>query len=140
MTPTPATGPVSRRRQLEQWLIWLVVAHTLGVGFMLVVVPEWAVRFAGWNGADPTFFPRQAGIFHFVVAFGYLLEYHRHRSVTFLVGTKMIAGVFLLGAWILGVTAWSVPFSGITDALMGLVVWWVHRWASREVPFHIVAG
>lgn len=117
--------------RLERWLVWLIAAHSVGIGVLLLAMPAWAVRFAGWQGAEPLFFLRQAGVFHFVVATGYLLEYHRSGTVTLLVVTKALACVFLLASAALTDTAWSVWFSGITDGGMGLVAWLVH-WRVRQ--------
>jgi len=121
----------ARLAALEGPLVHLIALHSAIVGLMLLAFPEWSVRFGGWPGADPYFFPRQAGIFHFVVVIGYLGEWRRHRGVSLLVATKSIAFAFLLGAWLEGESAWSVPFSGVTDGLMGLVAFWIHREASR---------
>lgn len=112
---------------MERWLVWLIAAHSVGLGVLLLVVPAWAVQFAGWPGAEPLFFVRQAGVFHLVVATGYLLEYRRRRTVTFLVTTKLMACAFLLASAGWTETAWSVLFSGLVDGLMGLMVAWLHR-------------
>jgi hypothetical protein len=120
-----------RLAALEGPLVYLIALHSALVGLMLLAFPEWSVRFAGWAGADPWFFPRQAGIFHFVVVIGYLGEWRRHRGVSLMVATKGIAFAFLMGAWLEGESAWSVPFSGVSDGLMGLAVALVHRVASR---------
>lgn len=114
-------------RRVEPWLVGAIVLHSVGVGVCLVFAPAWSAAFGGWGAASPLFFPRQAGAFHFVVAFGYWRELRRWRSVGLLVATKALATVFLLGAWALGEAAWAVPFSGLADAAMGAVVWWLHR-------------
>ncbi len=116
---------------VEPWLVILVALHSLAVGVMLLAAPAWAVRFAGWAGADPLFFLRQAGVFHFVVATAYLIEFARYRGVAVLVITKAYAAVFLLGSALAAGTPWSVPFSGVTDGLMGLAVLVVHRMSRR---------
>ena len=114
-------------------LVVLVALHSAGVGVLLLFTPAWAASFAGWTvEVQPLFFVRQAGVFHFVVVFAYLWEWFRHRSVAILVTTKTLAFLFLMSAWLLSVThvqeaAWSVPFSGIADGLMGLAVWGLHR-------------
>lgn len=122
--PPPAKSGWADRERL---LVTLIALHSLGVGALLLLVPAWAVVFAGWPGAEPLFFPRQAGVFHFVVAFGYLLEHRGHGGVTLLVVTKTVAAIFLLSAAALGEAAWSVPFSGLADGAMGLAVFVVHR-------------
>ena len=55
----------------ERILIFLISLHSFIVGMMLLFAADWAVRFAGWAGADPIFFIWQAGAFHFVLATGY---------------------------------------------------------------------
>jgi len=124
------TGRAARAR-LERWLVALIVAHSAAVGAMLLFDAGWATRFAGWPAVHPLFFPRQAGAFHFVVAFAYAYEYARLRGVTILVFTKSVAFVFLVSAWVLGEGAWSVPLSGLSDGLMGLTALVVHRLTAR---------
>jgi hypothetical protein len=113
--------------RLEIWVVALVIAHSVGVGLMLTFAPGWSTRFAGWPDVEPLFFPRQAGVFHFVVAFAYGYELLRVRGVTILVLTKAVACIFLVAATLFGESAWSVPFSGVADGMMGLVVLAVHQ-------------
>ena len=129
---TDASGRMPRLAvAAEPWLVFLVALHSFAVGSMLLLVPQWAIRFGGWSGADPQFFVRQAGVFHFVVATAYLIEYLRYRGVIVLVLTKAYALVFLLGLTLLTAAPWSVPFCGVTDGLMGAAVLAVHRVARR---------
>lgn len=127
-------------RAVERWLVWLIAVHSFGIGVMLLVAPAWSVRFAGWEGAEPLFFLRQAGVFHFVVATGYLLEYARLRTVTLLVATKAMASVFLLLSATLTDAAWSVPFSGVVDGAMGVAALWVHRRGTATVARTVSSG
>jgi hypothetical protein len=124
-----ASSPYAR---LEYWLVLAITLHTLIVGLMLLLAPAWAIRFGGWTAADPLFFPRQAGIFHVVLVFVYLLEYFRWRSVSMIVIAKSVAVVFLLGACLLDDVPWAVPVSGILDGGMALVTWLLHRAVVRE--------
>jgi hypothetical protein len=110
----------------ERLLVALICIHSLGVGVLLMAAPEWAVRFGGWAGVDPTFFARQAGIFHVVLVFGYALEYIRSRTVGFLVTAKITAFVFLVAMCVLTDVPWAVPVSGVSDGAMGFLAWWVH--------------
>jgi len=114
--------------RLRVW-VWLVVAHSVAVGLGLLLVPDLTTRFAGFGPVTPTFFVRQAGVFHLVLAAGYLLE-HRRGGVTLLVAAKAIAFAFLVGSWLAGTSAWSVPLSGLSDGAMGLVAWWLWRRAA----------
>jgi hypothetical protein len=111
----------------ERILIVLIALHSIAVGIMLMFFSEWAVRFAGWSGADPIFFIWQAGAFHFVLAAGYLLEYRRSKTIDLLVLAKTVAFVFLIGGSLIADTPWSVWFSGAADGAMALVAFLVHR-------------
>ena len=115
----------------ERILIILIALHSFAVGAMLMFAAKWAVRFAGWQGADPIFFIWQAGAFHFVLATGYLVEYARSRTIVLLLIAKSVAFVFLVGGSLLVETPWSVWFSGFADGAMALVAFLVHRTVKR---------
>ncbi len=111
----------------EHLLVILIALHSAIVGIMLLFFSEWSVAFAGWKGADPIFFVHQGGLFHIVLAAGYLIEYLRSRSVTLLVVAKTCAFVFLIAEALIGDTPWVIPFSGLTDGAMGLLVYITHK-------------
>jgi hypothetical protein len=113
--------------RIEKTLLSLIVFHSVVVGVMLMFFAEWAVRFAGWDGAEPVFFIRQAGAFHFVLAAGYVVEYRRSGSIDLLLVAKTTAFVFLVGGSLLAATPWSVWFSGVADGAMALTAFLVHR-------------
>jgi len=113
--------------RLERLVVHLVVLHSIAVGVGLLFLTRWGAAFGGWPDVTPLFFARQAGIFHFVVAAGYLLEYHRTGGVSFLLATKSIAVAFLLTMTAVDGGPWMVPASAAGDALMGAVVWALHR-------------
>jgi hypothetical protein len=113
-------------------LVLLVAAHSAAVGVALGLFPEWTTAFAGFGPVRPIFFARQAGVFHLVLAAGYLIELGR-GSVRLLVTAKSIAAVFLVASWLGGVPGWSVPLSAAGDALMALAVAWLAR-AERAPP------
>ena len=117
-------------KTFETWLVVAVALHSYAVGFFLLFFTEWGARFGGWGDVSPLFFARQAGIFHFVVASGYLVEYFRARSVWFLLLAKATATVFLVAMTFHDGGPWALPLSALADALMGLAVWAVHREAS----------
>ncbi len=116
----------------ERVLIILISLHSIIVGIMLMFFAEWAVRFAGWAGADPMFFIWQAGAFHFVLATGYLVEHSRSRTISLLLIAKTTAFVFLIGGSLLIETPWSVWFSGFADGAMALTAFLVHRAVRRS--------
>jgi len=114
-------------QQHERLLVILIALHSCIVGSMFLAAPDWTMRFAGWHSISPAFFAYQAGIFHFVLAVAYLLEYHRYGGVSILTTAKSIAFVFLITATIIDPIPWAVWTSGILDGVMAVVVWWVHR-------------
>ena len=118
---------------VERWLVGLIVTHSLAVGVFLLGFTDWSVAFGGWGDAEPKFFARQAGVFHIVVAIGYLYEYLRYRGVGLLLVAKSIAVVFLVGVSIWGDRlVWVVPASALGDGLMAVLVAVVHRLVSRQ--------
>ncbi len=120
--------------KLEHWLIILIGLHSFAVGLALMLAPLWVAGFFGWGEVTPPFFARQAGIFHIVLAVGYVLEYSRHRSISLLIMAKAVAFVFLLSVTFISGSPWVVPFSGVADGLMGLVAYLVRRRAALEAP------
>ncbi len=118
--------------RLERLVVHLVALHSVAVGLGLLFLTRWGTTLGGWPEVMPLFFARQAGVFHFVVVAGYLLEYHRSGGVTFLLVTKAIAVVFLVTMTAVDGGPWMVLASAAGDALMGAVVWAVHRRAAAE--------
>ena len=114
-------------QRFEPLLIVLIAVHSYAVGAFLLLATEWGAAFGGWPEVRPLFFARQAGVFHVVVATGYLLEYSRTGGVTLLLMAKTTAVVFLGSMMLVETTPWAVPVSAIGDGLMGLVVLWVRH-------------
>jgi hypothetical protein len=133
--PKRAVEPSSGRdrwRRLETWLILLVALHSTAVGIGALIATEWGVRFAGWERADPLFFPRQVGVFHVVVASAYLIEYFRYGGVIVVLTTKAMAVAFLVAMMAVDSTPWVVPLSAAGDGLMVLAIFAVHRMAAED--------
>jgi hypothetical protein len=112
---------------VEKWLVVLISLHSIGVGITLFFWPAWSVQFGGWDVPDLLFFIRQSGIFHFVLAVGYLTEYFKYKGITLLVTAKTTALVFLIGMTLWSTVPWAVPLLGVADGMMGFVVLFVHR-------------
>lgn len=134
MSPVP--GPAAARgggaaRLLPAYVV-LVALHSCAVGAFLLFATEWGARFGGFGGVSPLFFARQAGIFHFVLATAYLVEWFRYGGVVILLAGKATAVVFLVAMWALGTDAWSVPFSALGDGLMGLAALVLSRRARPD--------
>ena len=118
-------------RRLETAALVLIALHSYAVGVMLMVFTRWSAEFGGWGAVEPLFFARQGGIFHVVLATGYLVEYFRRGEITLLLIAKSTALVFLLVMWRLG-GPWAEPLSGVADGLMGAVMYLLHRRATRS--------
>jgi len=125
-----ATADLGRRLDwawLERIYVILVALHTFAVGAGLFFLPAWALGVGGWQVIPPLFFPRQAGIFHFILGIAYLEEHRRFGGVSLLLMAKTFAVVFLVGAALLADVPWFVPAAGVGDGLMALVAWLLHR-------------
>jgi len=127
VTPAAASGSDASRERLLAWLVVAIALHSLGVGVALVLAPAWSVAFGGWGAATPIFFARQFGVFHFVVAAAYLIEFLKYRGVTILLTAKAIAVVSLVDALIRFGGPWAVALAAVGDAAMGLAVWALAR-------------
>jgi hypothetical protein len=110
------------RARFERGLVTAIALHSVVVGAFLLFATEWSVRLAGWDGASPRFFARQAGVFHLVIAAAYLLEYARYRGVSILLTAKGTAVVFLLCMSVADRGPLVLPLSALADGAMGLAV------------------
>lgn len=118
---------------IERWLVILIAVHSFVVGLFLLLLPDWSAVFGGWGEVEHRFFPRQGGVFHLVVAIGYLNEYFRHRTVSLMIVAKSMAVAFLLAVSFINVDhAWAVPLSAVSDGAMLVAVVLVHRWVRGE--------
>lgn len=123
--------------RFESLLVVLIAFHSVAVGAMFLLAPQWTIQFAGWQHIRPVFFAYQAGIFHVVLAAAYVLEYRRYHGVSILIAAKTIAFFFLISATLADPLPWAVWTSGIIDGLMAVAVWWVHRQtAAQPSPAH----
>jgi hypothetical protein len=123
----PGTRAAGAGARLLPWIVVAIALHSAAVGVVLLLATDWSTRFGGWGVATPRFFVRQFGVFHFVVAAAYLIEYFRYGGVRILLTAKAIAVASLVDAtWRFG-GPWAVPFAAAGDAAMGLVVWWLAR-------------
>jgi len=114
-------------RRLESWYVFLVALHSYAVGGFLLFATRWGAEFGGWGEVQPLFFARQAGIFHFVVATVYLVDYFPHRRITLMLIAKSFGVVFLTAMFLLTDQPWAVPLSAVGDGLMALIAWQLHR-------------
>lgn len=123
---------LARPRRLEAALVVAVALHSYAIAVCLMAFTDWSGAFGGWGEIRPRFFARQAGVFHAVVATGYLLEYYYYRGVRLLLVTKLTAVVFLVYSALLWPSPWAIPASAVGDGLMGLAVGLVRLWVRSR--------
>ena len=119
---------------VEKWLIVLIALHSVAVGFFLLFLTRWGTVFGGWPDVRPLFFARQAGIFHFVVAAAYLVEWFRYRGMVILVSAKATAVAFLVAMWLVDGGPWPLLLSALGDGAMAALVLAVHRKTGEAPP------
>jgi hypothetical protein len=130
-SPSETSRQDSFWRRAETWLIVLIAIHSYAVGFFLLFLTKWGAGFGGFGDVTPLFFARQAGIFHVVVATGYIYEYFRYRGIGLLLMAKILAVLFLASMMMVAEPApWTILLSALGDGAMGLVAYLVHRKAQ----------
>ena len=94
----------------------------------------------GFYPSQEHFFQIQGGVFHIVMAFGYLMpayDLKRFDSlVVFTIIVKLFATIFLFLYFILGSSNWLIFVSGLVDFLMSLIVFYLYKKYS-EVSFNL---
>ena len=111
-------------------ILWLVALHSFVVGIGLIITPSNIFEYLGYNICTERFFPTQGGIFHIIMAIGYALGAIRlaksNDLVIFSIIVKFCATLFLIMYFIFVKQTWLILFSGITDCIMGIVIWWAY--------------
>jgi len=110
----------SRRDRLRRAFVALAALHSLAIGLALAFLPDLAAPLGGFPQVRPLFFARQGGAFHVVLGLAYWLEHRVHGTVWLLMLAKATATILLGAATLGGEAAWSVPFSLLGDATLGL--------------------
>jgi len=118
----------SRDDRLPAIFVWLVSLHSYAIGVGLLLLPRLTLPFGGFALPQDLFFVHQGGVFHLVVATGYLMEWHAHRSVTFMAMTQCLATLFLAASWLLiPDPPWLVPASALQDGALAAAALWLMR-------------
>jgi hypothetical protein len=120
MTPSRDTG-------ITGVFVVLVALHSYAVGIGLLLLPHFTLPFGGFPVPGHWFFVHQGGVFHLVVATGYLLEWRLHRSLHLMLVAKAFAAVFLGLSWLLlADPAWLIGVSALQDGAMGAAALWLY--------------
>lgn len=108
-------------------VLQLIALHSFMVGVGLMLMPTNLMDYLGFNECTERFFPTQGGVFHIVMAIGYLMAASKSSKyecmIIFSIIVKMCATIFLLVYYIFIAQTWMILFSGITDCLMGIIIW-----------------
>lgn len=128
-------GPMDAMlRRLAGPFVYAVALHSLGVGLAMTVAPQWTLGFGGFGGggAVPSFFVRQGGVFHLVLAVVYILEWRRRRRLGAMLVAKGLATVFLAASVLSGEgAAWAVGASLVGDFAMAVLAFLFARAIAR---------
>jgi hypothetical protein len=119
-------------------LILVAVAlHSGGVGLGLIWHPAALLGRCGFGPVGEPFFIVQGGVFHIVMAVGYLFAardpVRQDCLVVFSVMVKIMATVFLTTYWALVAHVPTILASGLVDGAMALVIFWARREGRRQV-------
>ena len=108
-------------------LLILVAIHSFCVGVGLIIRPSELMQLFGFGICYERFFPTQGGVFHIVMAVGYLMAAYnvdQYRClVIFSIIVKIMATVFLFTYFIAVEQIWLVLVSGISDCIMGIAIY-----------------
>ena len=107
---------------LEKLVIVAIALHSIIVGIILLTCPLQLFNLVGWEYAENTFFPNQAGVFHLILGAVYLTAVRQRSLAWLLVGAKTTAFVFLMTEYALGNGPLVLIPIAVTDGLMGVAV------------------
>ena len=122
----PATGILADPGRRLRLLLSLVAVHSAVVGLGLIWQPAGLFARLGYTPVGEPFFPVQGGVFHIVMAIGYLLasrDLVGNRCLTaFAIVVKAAATLFLLTYWLVANRLTVVLLSGIGDGVMAVLL------------------
>lgn len=107
-------------------VLWLTAIHSFLVGLLLIVLPESAIVYFGFDPNNHNFFRVQAGVFHIVMSVFYAAaatDIRKHiLLIKLIITTKFIATVFLISYYAFISQVLVILLSGIGDFLIGAVI------------------
>lgn len=122
--------------QRLQLLLLAVALHSAGVGAGLIWHPAALLSSCGFAPVGEPFFVVQGGIFHVVMAVGYLLAARdparQEGLVDFIIVVKIMALAFLTVYWLFFARVLTILASGLVDGAMALVIAWARRAWRRD--------
>lgn len=138
----PKSFPLEKKmNDLNGWskylkfFLWLVAIHSFLVGIGLILLPDSALDFFGYNDCRERFFPSQGGVFHIAMAVGYAMAAYNLKRyeclIIFSIIVKIMATVFLLIYFFFVSSIWLVIVSGMSDFLMGVIIYILYSSIKR---------
>ncbi|MBN1513342.1 MAG: hypothetical protein JXB13_15100 [Phycisphaerae bacterium] len=118
-------------------LLGLIGLHSIGLGLIIYMRPDWFARVILAAEPETPFFLRQVGVFLVCLGFVYgfpLLDLTRyHRLVLLTIGTKLIAVLFLLTNARLAPASGVIQLAALGDGLMTASLVLTYALARRHV-------
>lgn len=118
-------------------VMWMIAFHSLCVGVGLIIAPSELFEFLGYSKCTERFFPTQGGVFHIIMAIGYIMgaiKYPESYDLTiFTIVVKFCATAFLIIYFIAIKQTWLILFSGVADGLMGIIVYRLYTISKRKL-------
>ena len=122
------------RRRITQIIIGAVGLHSLVLGTIMLLTPIPFLNWMGWSYHGPVFFPSQSGIYLLILGAAYFAGIFHRPFAWFLVTSKAIAVLFLLGHAMANTAPWPMMIqAALLDGLMGIAVT-VALIADRDTP------
>ena len=121
-----------RARQVKTLVVGIVAAHSMALGAAMLFWPERTMSLFGWDYQGQTFFPSQSGVFLLLLGVAYAIGARQRAFARFLVGSKAVAVVFLIGQYLQGAAPNTVLLAAIGDGVMGIAVATALIWEDRS--------
>lgn len=127
---------IEQSGELLKIVLYLMSFHSLCVGIGLISVPSEMFELLGYSKCTERFFPTQGGVFHIIMAAGYLMGALKYPKafdlIIFSIIVKFSATVFLLIYFLIVKNTWLIIISAVTDGIMGIVVFMLLKKVSRQ--------
>ena len=131
MTSTEVHDHVQQYGRNLQIILWIMAIHSFFVGIGLILQFDVVMKIMGFGMCREKFFPAQGGVFHIVMALGYVLpakNLEKYQCLAlFSILVKALATFFLLTYYIFFEQIWTVLASGIIDGIMCLAVFYFYK-------------
>ena len=119
-------------QSLLRLTVILIAAHSIILGIILMAAPVQLLSLFGWSIDCHRFFLQQAGVFHILLGFVYLIEFFAYQNVRALLIGKGMAVLFLSIQYVWFVPELGVLLSDCIDASMAVLTLLLWLRAPRQ--------